>query len=141
MFYSFLADGVVALHAAYIGFVLVGQLLIVFGLVRGWKWVRNPWFRILHLLAILVVGLEAVCGIDCPLTVWEENLRALAGQAVAQGSFVGRLLHEAIFYDCQPWILDLAHIAFAVLVLATFLLAPPRLSRRAQTAMSPEPPG
>jgi hypothetical protein len=127
MVYSFLADGIVALHAAYIGFVLVGQLLILFGLILGWAWVRNPWFRVLHLLAILVVGFEAVCGIECPLTAWEDSLRAFAGQTVAQGSFIGRMLHEAIFYDCQPWILDLGHIAFALLVLATFLLAPPRL--------------
>jgi polyferredoxin len=127
MFYSVLADGLVAVHAAYIGFVLVGQLLILIGLIRGWGWVRNPWFRVLHLLAILVVGFEAVCGIDCPLTVWEESLRGLAGQTVVQGSFIGRLLHAAIFYDCQPWILDLGHLAFALLVLATFVLAPPRL--------------
>ena len=140
MFCSVLADGLVALHAAYIGFVLVGQLLILVGLMWGWQWVRNPWFRGLHLLAILIVGFEAVCGIDCPLTVWEDSLRQLAGQAVAQGSFIGRILHDAIFYDCQPWILDLGHIAFALLVLATFLLAPPRLPHRPRTAMSPSPP-
>jgi hypothetical protein len=140
MLYSFFADGVVALHAAYIGFILVGQFLIFLGLALRWAWVRNLWFRVLHLLAILIVGLEAVCGIDCPLTVWENSLRHLAGQAVAEGSFIGRLLHNAIFYDCEPWILNVGHIAFALLVIVTFLVAPPRLPWRVPNAISPSPP-
>jgi hypothetical protein len=137
--YWFLADVVVALHVAYIGFVVVGQLLILLGLALRWSWVRNPWFRILHLLAIALVGFEAVCGMDCPLTVWENDLRQLSGQDVSQGSFVGRLLHNLIFYDGEPWMFNLGHIAFALLVIATFVAAPPRLRRREVTALNPSP--
>jgi polyferredoxin len=129
MFYSFLADVVVAVHVAYVGFVMVGLLLILAGWLWRWGWVRNPWFRIAHLLAIVTVGLEAVCGIDCPLTVWEDRLRALAGQEVNGVSFVGRMLHRMIFYEVDPWILDLGHILFALLVIAVFVAAPPRLRR------------
>src|SRR5215471_11505426 len=99
MFYSFLADLLVGLHVGYVGFVVVGQLLIWRGLALGWRWVRNPWFRMTHLLAMVIVGFEAVCQIDCPLTVWEGSLRRLAGQHVGEGSFLGRLLHNLIFYD------------------------------------------
>jgi hypothetical protein len=130
MVYSFLADVIVALHVAYVGFVVLGQLLILAGLGLRWEWVRNPWFRVAHLLAIAIVGFEAICGIDCPLTIWEDQLRLLAGQTITEGSFVGRLLHSVIFYDAQPWILDLSHIAFALLVVITFLAAPPRWRQR-----------
>jgi hypothetical protein len=130
MFYSLLADVVVALHFAYVGFVVVGQLLILLGLALRWGWVRNPWFRVVHLLAIVIVGLEALCGIDCTLTVWEARLRHLAGQDISQGSFLGRLLHRTIFYNCEPRILDAGHIGFALLVIATFLAAPPCLRKR-----------
>lgn len=129
--YALLADVIVALHVAYVCFVVVGQILITAGLALRWAWVRNLWFRAGHLLAIGIVGLEAVCGIDCPLTVWEDRLRQLAGQGFSQGTFLGRLLHRAIFYDCEPWVLNALHIGFALLVLATFLAAPPRLRRRA----------
>jgi hypothetical protein len=134
MFYSFLADVVVALHVAYVGFVVVGLLLILVGLPLRWSWVRNPSFRIIHLLAIVAVGLEAICGIDCPLTVWEERLRSLAGQEASAGSFIGRMLHNMIFYDAQPWILDLGHVLFALLVIAVFIAAPPRLRRRVRAS-------
>jgi hypothetical protein len=133
MFYSFLADIVVGLHVAYVGFVVVGLLLILVGLPLRWSWIRNPWFRIIHLLAIVTVGLEAVCGIDCPLTVWEEHLRFLAGQEVGGGSFIGRLFHQLIFYDVKPWILDFGHVLFAVLVIAVFAAAPPRLRGKTTT--------
>jgi hypothetical protein len=130
MGYAFLADLIVALHVAYVGFVVVGQLAIVLGLALGWRWVRNPWFRVLHLVAIVIVGVEAAWGITCPLTRWENELRHLAGQPVAQGSFIGRLLHNLLFYNCDQWYFDVAHIGFALLVVATFILAPPRWRKR-----------
>jgi len=131
MSYSFLADGVVVLHVTYVSFVVVGQLLIWLGLALRWGWVRNPWFRVIHLLAIVIVGLEAACGIDCPLTVWEDRLRHLAGQDISEGSFLGRLLHNLLFYHFQPWVFNVGHIGFALLVIVTFLAAPPRLRQRA----------
>jgi Protein of Unknown function (DUF2784) len=119
----------VALHFAYVGFVVVGQLLICIGVVLRWRWVRNLWFRLAHLLAIGVVALEGIFGITCPLTVWEAELRELAGQEVAQGSFIGRWLHNLIFYHADQHVLDLCYIGFAVLVLITFAIAPPHWRR------------
>jgi hypothetical protein len=126
MGYSFLADCLVALHFAYVGFVVFGQLAILVGLAYRWEWVRNRWFRLAHLVAIAIVALEAICGIDCPLTVWEDMLRQRAGQDVTAGSFLGRCLHEAIFYDLDPRIINSVHVGFAAPVLITFLVAPPR---------------
>jgi hypothetical protein len=77
-------------------------------------------------LAISIVALEAAWGIACPLTVWENDLRRLAGQEMSEGTFVGRMLDYLIFYDAPVWALNLLHIGFALLVLGTFVLAPPR---------------
>jgi hypothetical protein len=144
MWYGFLADCIVAFHVGYVAFIVVGLLAILIGCLLGWSWIRNPWFRLAHLAAIVVVGLEAVFGIDCPLTVWESDLRGLAGQDAAAGTFVGRILHGLIFYDVPPWILNALHVAFALLVLATLFLIPPRWpwqsptrSRRSGQAGSP----
>ena len=75
---------------------------------------------------ILIVAGEAILQIECPLTRWERNLRELAGQATTGESFMGRLLHNLIFVDWSPWVVNCLHVAFALLVLGTFLLAPPR---------------
>jgi hypothetical protein len=127
--YAILADLVVAFHVVYVAFVVLGQVGILIGLALRWRGVRNPWFRILHLIAIVIVGLEAVLGVTCPLTSWENNLRQWAGQSVEQGSFMGRLFHNLLFYDCDQRYFDTGHICFAVLVVATFLLAPPEWRR------------
>jgi hypothetical protein len=133
MVYRLLADLVVAVHSAYVAFVVVGQLLILAGVLRGWRWVRNWWFRVAHLAAILIVAGETVLDIPCPLTVWEQRLRAWAGAEVSRGTFVGDLLHNLIFVEAPPWAFTAAYVCFALLVAATFVLAPPR--RRAEPSV------
>ena len=70
-----LADLVVVAHAAYFSFVVLGLVAILAGIAFRWKWVRNPWFRWIHLSMIGIVVAEAIAGIPCPLTVWERQLR------------------------------------------------------------------
>jgi hypothetical protein len=122
-----LADLLVALHAAYVAFVVIGLLVIWIGWARGWQWVRNPWFRVIHLIAIVIVGVEAIFEIECPITVWERQLREAAGQPVSDATFIGRLFHNLLFYENVPsWVFTVLHIGCALLVIATFVLAPPR---------------
>ncbi|MBV9125924.1 MAG: DUF2784 domain-containing protein [Planctomycetes bacterium] len=130
MTYDFLANLVVAVHLLYVGFVLFGLVTIYVGLAFGWLWIRNPWFRWLHLLMISIVALEAIFGITCPLTTWEDRLRQLAGEQVEQGAFVGRLLHNLMFFQAPPWVFTVSYITFALLVLGTLWLVPPRPWRR-----------
>jgi hypothetical protein len=130
MWYGYLADVVVAIHVGYVGYVVVGQLLIWLGLACKWGWVRNPWFRWTHLVAILLVAGESVFKITCPLTAWEEDLRELAGQTVDDSTFVGRLFDSVLFLHLPRWAFPILHIGFAVLVLGTFVLAPPRMKRK-----------
>jgi hypothetical protein len=133
-----LADLVVAVHVGYVTFVVVGQILILIGLWRYWGWVRNRWFRCLHLLAILIVAGEAVFNVQCPLTVWEAELRARAGQQVTQGTFVGNLLHQLIFFEAPDWVFNAAYVLFALLVALTFWLAPPVWKRSVSPTDEPK---
>ncbi|MEX0716768.1 MAG: DUF2784 domain-containing protein, partial [Planctomycetaceae bacterium] len=77
--YRLAADVVLVLHFGYVAFVVLGLLAVVAGAVRGWKWIRNPWLRWLHLAAILVVAVESWLDVVCPLTTLENWLRAQAG--------------------------------------------------------------
>jgi hypothetical protein len=127
MWYGYAADAVVAVHVAYVSFIVLGQVAILLGAGLKWRWVRNMWFRIAHLLAIVIVAGEALLRIACPLTVWEGHLRRLAGQGVSEGTFIGRCFDQVIFYNLAPWQFTALYVGFALLVLATFVLAPPRL--------------
>lgn len=130
MWYGYLADAVVAFHLGYVSYVVIGQLVIWIGLIFQWSWIRNPWFRWTHMLAIVVVALEAVFNLTCPLTSWEFELRRMAGQEVEESTFIGELFHNILFWDLPKWAFTSMYIGFAVLVIGTFVLAPPRWSRR-----------
>src|SRR5580658_783259 len=129
MGYGVLADLVVGVHVAYVAYVVIGQLLIMVAAPFKWQWARNPWFRFTHLTAIGIVAYEALRGLRCPLTVWEEQLRALAGQ-VFNGSetFMGRMLHDLMFIDNKPEIFfTTMYVGVLVLVLQGLLMYPPRM--------------
>jgi len=125
-----LADMIVVIHAAYVSFVVFGVLAILVGAVLRWNWVRNMWFRVAHLTAIGVVVAESLAGIPCPLTVWEQHLRQIAGQTGYRGQFVGYWAHRLIFYRFEPWVFTMAYAIFGLAVLAAFVLVPPRRSKR-----------
>jgi hypothetical protein len=92
MFYRLAADVVVVLHAAYVWFVVFGQLAILIGILRRWAWVRNKWFRWLHLLAISIVVFESLLGIVCPLTTLEGWLRAVGSWDAVREEETAQLL-------------------------------------------------
>jgi hypothetical protein len=121
-----LADAVVVCHVAYVSFVVFGLVAIVLGLVFRRPWARNFWFRAVHLAMILVVAAEALAGIPCPLTVWERDLRTLAGQQVHAGDFIGYWAHRLIFFQAPPWVFTVGYCLFASAVVLTFVLGPPR---------------
>ena len=123
MFYKLAADFVVVLHASYVAFVVFGQLAILIGILCRWAWVRNRWFRWLHLGAISIVIAEALLGIVCPLTTLEGWLRARAGGTGYRGDFVGHWVHELLFYDAPSWVFTLVYAVFGLLVLTTFCCA------------------
>jgi len=124
--YRWLADAVVALHAAYVGFVVAGLLAVLVGYLFHWGWVRNPWFRWVHFLMIAVVVAESLVGITCPLTTWENALRADAGEEVSQATFIGRWANAVLFYQAPDWVFTIAYCAFGALVLGALILVPPR---------------
>jgi hypothetical protein len=126
MWYSLLADFVVAIHLLYMAFIVVGQAEILFGAWRRWSWVRNRWFRWPHLAAITIVAIEALAGIVCPLAVWENELRRLAGETPSAGTFVGRFVHAILFFELPGWVFTTVYVLFAIIVLATLRLVPIR---------------
>jgi hypothetical protein len=132
MIYSVLADIVAALHFGYVGFVVVGELLILIGIALGWKWIRNIWFRVPHLLAMLYPAFEMFSHIECPLTVWEYYLRKAANQEAVEGSFVGRLINNLMMFNLgdDSWVWLWIYGGMALLIVLTFVLAPPRWKRK-----------
>src|SRR6266403_709386 len=96
---------------------------------RRRTWIRNPWFRITHLVAILIVIYEIIVRANCPLTTWEMRLRAMAGQAVNQSTFMDRLLSFILVADAPRWLVSGLYFAFGLAITLVFVFAPPRWQR------------
>jgi polyferredoxin len=117
-----IADAILVVHFLIVVFIVGGLVAVWLGAALGWGWIRNPWFRYTHLAAIVFVAGEALIGMACPLTVWEDALR---GGAEAE-SFIGRWVRRVLFYRAPEWLFSAAYIAWALATLATLRLVPPK---------------
>ena len=93
------ADVLVALHFAFIAFVVAGGFLTLWH--RGWA--------IVHLPAVAWAAWTEFTSTVCVLTPWENALRAQAGDAGYAGSFVDHYIvpiiyPQALTPDLQLWL-------------------------------------
>jgi hypothetical protein len=132
--YLGLANAVLVLHVAIVLFIIGGLVLTLAGAALKWVWVRNFYFRVLHLGGIAYVAMEAWLGIVCPLTTLELWLREGAGQAVYDGDFIAFWLRKLLFFEAAPWVFVAAYSGFGLLVALSWLLVPPALPWRRRTA-------
>ena len=128
--YRLLADVVLVVHFGFVSFVVGGLILIWIGWALRWEWVRNFWFRLAHLIAMGIVLAEALGGVICPLTTWEDKLRWMAGDGVRYGgTFIQHWLHRVMFYDVSNATMTAAYSVFFTLLAASLWVVKPRWPR------------
>ena len=84
-----MADLVVAVHFAFVLFVVLGGFLAL-------AWPRIAW---LHIPAVLWGALIEFSGWICPLTPLENSLRRQQGQAGYEGDFIARYFLRVLYPD------------------------------------------
>jgi hypothetical protein len=82
-----LADALVAVHLAFVVFVVAGGLLAL----------GNRKWAVLHLPAVAWGAWTEFTGTLCPLTPWENALRRDAGAAGYEGGFVEHYIIPLIY--------------------------------------------
>ena len=121
-----LADVVAIIHAVYAAFVVLGFGATIVGAIAGARWARNFALRAAHLAAILLVCVEVLIGMICPLTTLENSLRLRAGAPSYPADFIGYWIDRLIFYDAPPWVFALLYFGFAAVVALSWRRWPPR---------------
>jgi hypothetical protein len=124
------ADAMLVLHVLVILFVIFGLFFTIVGKLVPWSWVRNPWFRLVHLITIAVVAVQSWLGQVCPLTTWEMALREQAGDQVYAGSFISHWLEAVFFYNAPDWVFIVSYTGFGLLVLVSWFWVRPNPFRR-----------
>lgn len=114
-----------ALHILTVIFVIFGLILIFTGKFLHWRWVCNPWFRGLHLLAIAVVVMQAWAGVICPLTTLEMWFREQGGGEVYAGSFITYWMQSVLYYQAPAWVFTSVYSVFGAAVLLSWVIVRP----------------
>jgi hypothetical protein len=115
-----LAELVLTLHLAVIGFNILGLVIIPLGAWRGWAFVRVRFWRVLHLLSFAVVALQALLGRACFLTDWEAALTGGSRQPL-----IMRWVNSVIFWPLPMWVFEALYVLLFGYVLALYWLIPP----------------
>jgi len=89
MWYSWLADLILCMHASFVLFVICGGLLVL-------RWRPIAW---LHLPAATWGAIVEFSGWVCPLTPLENWLRQQAGESGYRSDFVAYYLLPVLYPD------------------------------------------
>src|SRR4030066_655717 len=126
MYYRLLADFLVATHFLWILFMVAGFALTLGGIFFKRRILNWFWFRTLHLAGIVYVGALSIQGKLCPLTIWENQLRAKADHASTDsGSFIIHYIERLIYPEVNPVLLQVATITLGVFTHLAYILKPP----------------
>lgn len=132
-----LADAILALHSGIVAFVVGSLPLILLGGWLGWRWVRNRAFRLTHLALIAFIVVQTWLGQLCPLTIWEQDLRRIAGQATHGQSFIEHWLSRLLFFEAPWWVFVTAYTVFGMLVALAWWWVRPRPRRSGSRTGNP----
>jgi hypothetical protein len=116
-----LAQIVLAAHLLVIAFNLFGLAAIPIGAGRGWKFVRRLWFRLLHLLALTLVAIQALLGRACFLTIWQDSLSPISD---SHEPLIMRWVNALIFWPLPAWLFTLLYVAIWLYALALLRIVP-----------------
>ena len=114
---------ILLLHFAIIAFNVAGCVLIPIGAWRGWRWVREFWWRLAHVASLAVVVLQALLGRACFLTTWEGDL---AGASHAQPLVAG-WVERLIYLPLPLWVFAVAYVVVFAYVIALWVIVRPHL--------------
>lgn len=103
-----LADAVVAVHYAYMAYLVAGGFI-------AWRWRRTIWA---HAAAVAWAIAIVVTKVPCPLTALQNHFRESAGQRPLSDSFIN-LYIRGTFYPADQQ--TVARVAIGVLVLCSWI--------------------
>jgi Protein of Unknown function (DUF2784) len=117
-----LAEFILAAHIAVILFNIFGLIAIPLGGFYGWRFVRVRWWRLLHLVLLGIVALQAVAGRACILTLLQA---AAANGAASPTPLIVGWVNRMIYWPLPLWVFAVLYLVIFGYALALLWLVPP----------------
>ena len=121
-----IADIVLIFHFSIVIFIVSGLFLIPIGYKFNWIWVKNKKLRIIHIVMMTFITLEALLGITCPLTSIENELR----ERYQSKSFIGYWIEQIIYWDFPTQFFIILYCILLGWIYLMFKLFPPKKNKK-----------
>ena len=117
------ADLLMLAHAGYSLFVVLGLMIILIGMVLGWRWIHTRYFRAVHLAATIFLMVRVWIGLACPFSAAENVLRSRITAPCPLGGAFHDVFHYCAFRGTTPNYFAGCTTLFGVLSLVVFALS------------------
>ena len=90
---------VLLFHFCIFLFVILSFFLIPLGYSRKWEWVKNKYYRLIHLILMGIIFIETILGFMCPLTILENFLR----NDIEINNKITQIIHQVMYWDLPTY--------------------------------------
>ena len=86
---------VLLFHFCIFLFMVLSFFLIPLGYHKKWEWVKNRYYRLIHLILMGIIFIETILGFMCPLTILEDFLR----NDIEINNKITQIIHQVMYWD------------------------------------------
>ena len=90
---------VLLFHFCVFLFVILSFFLIPLGYYQKWDWVKNKYYRLIHLILMVIIFIETILGFMCPLTLLENFLR----NNIEINNKITQIIHQIMYWDLPTY--------------------------------------
>ena len=90
---------VLLFHFSIFLFMILSFILIPLGYHKKWKWVKNKYYRLIHLILMGIIFIETILGFMCPLTILENFLR----NDIEINNKITQIIHQIMYWDLPTY--------------------------------------
>ena len=90
---------VLLFHFSIFLFIILSFILIPLGYHKKWKWVKNKYYRLIHLILMGIIFIETILGFMCPLTILENFLR----NNLRINNKITQIIHQIMYWDLPTY--------------------------------------
>ena len=117
------ALAILGIHLVIIVFNVVGCIAVPIGAWRRWRWVREFWWRLAHLLCLLVVAVQALAGRACFLTILQADA---AGHTHGVQPLIAGWINHVIYWPLPLWVFAAGYVAVFLYVIGLWIWVRPQ---------------
>ncbi|RZD17571.1 MAG: DUF2784 domain-containing protein [Candidatus Acididesulfobacter diazotrophicus] len=122
-----LSGFVLYFHLIVILFIIFGFIVVPIGAKFKWKFIYEFWWRLAHLVSMIVVAIQAVLGKACFLTYIQSDLLENAGKKEYKVPFIQTYVDRLIYYNFPIWAFSIVYIILFLYTIYLWYIFPPQL--------------